>query len=340
VLYVAATRARDLIVAPVVGDERHDGWLARLTPALYPAPRNGRTPVERRPAGCPEFRSEVAGTRPENAFTRAPGVTPGLHVPEAGAHRVVWWDPGILQLDARETMGLRQSKLLEADKQNERSDRGTHEYEAWRERREEIIAAGSRPALRVASATELAISGALPTMPEAAEIEIERVARVSERPRGKRFGTLVHAILAHLALDAEATAIAAQASFFGRALDATPNEVRAAIATVANALASPLMRRAAAATIVRREAPLLLKLETIANLGEGANAPTSTMVEGVADLAFVEDREGVARWIVVDFKTDFELERRVNEYRTQLALYLRAITRATAMPAAGYLLLI
>jgi ATP-dependent exoDNAse (exonuclease V) beta subunit len=82
VLYVAATRARDLIVAPVLGDERHDGWLARLTPALYPATRNGRTPVERRPAGCPEFRSEVAGTRPENAFTRSPGVTPGLHVPE------------------------------------------------------------------------------------------------------------------------------------------------------------------------------------------------------------------------------------------------------------------
>ena len=340
VLYVAATRARDLIVAPVVGDERHDGWLARLTPALYPVLRNGRTPVERRPAGCPAFHSEVAGTRPENAFTRAPGVAPGLHVPEVGTHRVVWWDPGILQLDARETMGLRQSKLLEADKQNERSDRGTREYVTWRARRAEILAAGSRPALRVASATELAIGGVLPAMPEAAQIEIERVARVGDRPRGKRFGTLVHAILAHLPLDAEATAIGAQASFFGRALEATANEVSAAIATVANALASSLMRRAAAATIMRREAPLLLKLETIVNLGENESAPASTMVEGVADLAFIEDRDGVARWIVVDFKTDFELERRVKEYRIQLALYLRAITQATAMPAAGYLLLI
>jgi ATP-dependent exoDNAse (exonuclease V) beta subunit len=261
-------------------------------------------------------------------------------MPEAGTHRVVWWDPGILQLDARETMGLRQSKLLEADKQHERSDRGTREYEAWKERREELIAAGSRPALRVASATELAIGGVLPTMPEAAQIEIERVARVSDRPRGKRFGTLVHAILAHLRLDAEATAIGAQASFFGRAFDATPSEVSAAIATVANALASSLMRRAAAATIVRREAPLLLKLEKVVNPGETASAAVSTMVEGVADLAFVEDRDGIARWVVVDFKTDFELERRVDEYRIQLALYLRAITQATAMPAAGYLLLI
>ena len=43
---------------------------------------------------------------------------------------------------------------------------------------------------------------------------------------------------------------------------------------------------------------------------------------------------------MVDFKTDFDLDRRVAEYRTQLALYLRAITQATAMPADGYLLLI
>ncbi len=37
VLYVAATRARDLIVVPAVGDEESDGWLARLNPVVYPA---------------------------------------------------------------------------------------------------------------------------------------------------------------------------------------------------------------------------------------------------------------------------------------------------------------
>ena len=31
-LYVAATRARDLMVVPAVGDEECDGWLARLNP--------------------------------------------------------------------------------------------------------------------------------------------------------------------------------------------------------------------------------------------------------------------------------------------------------------------
>ena len=39
VAYVAATRARDLLVVPVVGDEERDGWLAPLNKALYPAPR-------------------------------------------------------------------------------------------------------------------------------------------------------------------------------------------------------------------------------------------------------------------------------------------------------------
>ena len=339
-LYVAATRARDLIVAPVIGDERHDGWISRLNSALYPEPRNSRAPLERHPAGCPEFRAELAGVRPDNAVTRSPGVTPGLHRPEAGTHRVVWWDSSILTLDARETMGLRQSKLLQADERMERSERGNREYAAWRNRREEIIAAGSVPARRVASATELATGAAPPIMPEAAQIQIEQVPRTSARPHGKRFGTLVHSILSHVALDASLGAIAGMAGFFGRIFDASPDEVTAATVAVSAALASPLMRRAAAATTVRREAPLLVNLVAGTACGDAARESASTMVEGVADLAFVEHRDGAARWIVVDFKTDFELAGRAAEYRTQLALYLRAISQATGMPADGYLLLI
>ncbi|MBI3758126.1 MAG: UvrD-helicase domain-containing protein [Deltaproteobacteria bacterium] len=337
-LYVAATRARDLIVAPVVGDERQDGWIGRLNPALYPAQRGSRMPLERHPAGCPEFHAELAGTRPDNAYTRSSGVTPGLHRPEAGLHEVVWWDPSILQLDARETMGLRQSELLKADDRKERSERGIREYEAWKTRREEIIAAGSVPALRVASATELSLKATL-DLPEASSIEIERAPRIANRPRGKRFGTLVHSILAQIPLDSTHAAIAAKASFFGRLFDASLEETNAAIATVAAALQSPLMRRAARSKIVRREAPLLLKL-TSPKSDDLANTSATTLVEGVADLAFIEQRDGTSRWIVVDFKTDFELDRRVAEYRTQLALYMRAITEATSTPSDGYLLLI
>ena len=165
------------------------------------------------------------------------------------------------------------------------------------------------------------------------------ISRREEYDERKFVALIEHADRAGQSLGEFLLAIAPQASFFGRAFDASPDEVSAATIAVSAALASPLMRRAASATIVRREAPLLLKMEAIVNRAESADLPASTMVEGVADLAFVEDRDGSARWIVVDFKTDFDLDRRGAEYRTQLALYLRAITRATAMPANGYLLL-
>ena len=350
-LYVAATRARDLIVAPVVGDERHNGWLGRLSPALYPDPHNARAPLERRAPGGPEFRAEIAGMRPDNAFTRSSGVTPGLHRPEAGAHRVVWWDTSILALDAHETMGLTQTRLLEADASTERSERGTREYSAWRQRRDDFIAAGSVPLMRVASATELSVGAGVESagaadaaLADSTQIEIVRVPRAATRPRGTRLGTLVHAILAQVALTASSDAVSATARFYGRMYNAPVEEVAAAAATVLATLASPPMRRAAVATVVRREAPLQVALPPAAAPATGPaparSAIPSTLVEGIADLAFLEQRDGVAQWIVIDFKTDFDLGRRLTEYRVQLALYMRAISQATALPAAGYLLLI
>src|SRR5207302_10637223 len=53
VAYVAATRARDLLVVPATGDGEPQGWLEPLNPALYPAPLERR---QGRPApGCPQF---------------------------------------------------------------------------------------------------------------------------------------------------------------------------------------------------------------------------------------------------------------------------------------------
>ena len=63
-LYVAATRARDLIVVPAVGDEESDGWLARLNPVVYPAQTERRAPLSAHPAGCPEFGDDSVLTRP------------------------------------------------------------------------------------------------------------------------------------------------------------------------------------------------------------------------------------------------------------------------------------
>ena len=58
--YVAATRARDLLVVPVIGDGPYDGgWLDPLMPAIYPPEAARREPA---PApGCPAFHVEGLG---------------------------------------------------------------------------------------------------------------------------------------------------------------------------------------------------------------------------------------------------------------------------------------
>ncbi|HEX4211417.1 MAG TPA: UvrD-helicase domain-containing protein, partial [Candidatus Binataceae bacterium] len=325
-LYVAATRARDLIIAPVVGDEPQSGWLARLTPVLYPDLTEYQPAADPHPSGCPPFKSRIVGIRPDNANTRAPGLAPGGYQPAAGMHRVVWWDPAILDLDARETMGLRQTKLLQADDTKTRSAQGQSDYLAWRAQRERLIAKSAAPTLRVATATEIVSTDARPSIPEANGIAIEQTPRLAGRPHGNRFGTLVHAIMARIALDAEVTAITQSAAFYGRIVNATPDEITAAIDAVIAALGSPVIARARAALELRRESPL------IATLDDGL------LVEGIADLIFLEAHEGGRRWVLVDFKTDADLAPRLDEYRTQVALYLRALTRATSLPAVGLLL--
>jgi ATP-dependent exoDNAse (exonuclease V) beta subunit len=253
-------------------------------------------------------------------------IAPGAYQPAAGSHRVVWWDPAILDLNARETMGLRQTKLLEADENQVRSTQGARDYRAWRTRRDELVASGARPSITAAAATRIAASEEYPPLAEAAAITVEQTARVAGRPHGKRFGTLVHAIMSRIKLAADASEVAASAVFYGRLAGAPEAEISAASTAVIAALASPLIARARAGLEIRRESPLSVKLDD------------GVLAEGVADLAFLEAGGGTHRWVVVDFKTDGDLTPRLTEYRTQVALYLRALSRATNLPAAGVLL--
>ena len=102
--------------------------------------------------------------------------------------------------------------------------------------------------------------------------------------------------------------------------------------TVHRALSHPLMRRAAAAVIsgkCRREAPVALKLDD------------GVMVEGVIDLAFQEQgqtAEAGSPWVVIDYKTDFEVKGRLEEYQNQVSLYALAISRATGLETQAVLL--
>jgi len=60
----------------------------------------------------------------------------------------------------------------------------------------------------------------------------------------------------------------------------------------------------------------------------------------VIDLAFQEQRpdqeQGQAAgaggpWVVIDYKTDFEIRGKLEEYRNQVSLYALAISRATGL---------
>jgi ATP-dependent exoDNAse (exonuclease V) beta subunit len=321
VAYVAATRARDLLVVPAVGDEERDGWVETLNAAIYPSPAQRR--IQATAPGCPPFRSKDSVLdRPHGEPAGAATVSPGLH--RIGDHDVVWWDPRLLHLDAAAPLGLRHEDLIvRKDVPADVLAAGMTEYTAWRTARARAIDAGATPAIRVQTVTQRARTmrgdGAA-----LAPVAIVRLDRAVDRPGGRRFGTLVHGVLASAPLDAGERDLADLAASAGRALGATAGEVVAAAGRVRAAFADPLFaraRRAAAAGRCRREVPIAWRDDD------------GVLLEGVIDLAFEED----GAWVVVDFKTDDAAEANVAVYRRQLALYAAAVARATGQPVAGVL---
>jgi ATP-dependent exoDNAse (exonuclease V) beta subunit len=323
VLYVAATRARDLLVVPAVGDEEREGWLQGLSPAIYPDPKKRRGPITRTPPGVPEFGDDSVRVRVNGygAAGKERSVMPGMHQARVGSHRVVWWDPSRLELDVRETMGLRQIRLLEADKENVVSTRGRDQWTGWHDARAKLIETGATPTIIVKTATEQAIA----KPGSGLDIELVETKRDPQRPHGPRFGSLVHLAMLRVHLDAPDQAILAAVSAEGRMLGADDAEIAAAARAVSLALKSPLMTRVRGSSNVRRECSVLVKLD------DGA------VIEGIADLAFAEGSNGATIWNVVDFKTDLAIASRLEEYRAQVALYVRGIARAVNLPTRGVL---
>jgi ATP-dependent exoDNAse (exonuclease V) beta subunit len=385
VLYVAATRARDLLVVSAVGDQPFpaESWLKTLSPAIYPPANRSFAPETNHPEGCPELGADNVAVRAPGILRPAGSVTPGLHKASVGEHYVVWWDPNTLELGKEDEVGSRLTKLLAADEQQVRSEAGIRAHADWQETRKRVRYQASDPLLKVVTATEraaLMVSGGQmdddeSMTPAAAEpateaepfeaddskfseapllAAIERAAREAEiehspesllperavevpavlvesieidptRPHGKRFGILVHSVLSLVDLNADRNGVLEVCELQGRLLGVSGEEVDAATETVIRALAHPLLRRAAIAVQegrCRRETPIAIQLED------------GTLVEGYVDLAFLEDDV----WTVVDFKTDFELAGRMEEYRIQVGLYVRGIAAATRLVTSGTLL--
>ncbi len=327
ILYVASTRARDLLVVCAVGDERYDGWLATLNPVLYPEVEQSFNPESRDVPGCPHFGQDNVVSRPAKAHRKLGSVSPGLHKPEVGNQKVVWWDPSLLDLEVQSQTRSRLTSLLTADEEGVHSKQGILAHEEWQKERARNWLIGETPEWQVVTATEHA-AAKVSEMKEddlATLVSVETLEIDFTRPHGLRFGTLVHAILSTVALDSETRSVQELAHTQGRILGAPEEEINAATETVVRALKHPILRSAAEATtrrLCRREVPVVMKLES------------GVMVEGIVDLTFKQNNS----WIVVDYKTDFELKGRLEEYKHQVGLYAVAIAQASGQNTSAVLL--
>jgi ATP-dependent exoDNAse (exonuclease V) beta subunit len=135
VAYVATTRARDLLVVPVCGDQPIDGWLGVLDPMLYPLDNARRRSVSA--PRCPMFGDDSVVERgPEGRPPAHGSVRPGLHHPKADGPGVVWWDPAALSLDVEEQDQLRHQRILQTDPDGTVAAASEENYAAWKAGRE------------------------------------------------------------------------------------------------------------------------------------------------------------------------------------------------------------
>jgi ATP-dependent exoDNAse (exonuclease V) beta subunit len=328
VTYVAATRARDLLVVPAVGDEPRDGWIQPLNTAVYP-PKEARRQQIQAP-GCLEFRSkDSVWVRPGGSAVATSTVCPGLHVcgaDSSGEFSVVWWDPRALKLGAEAPLGIRRPELIVKDVAPDIVESGLAAYNAWRKRREQALAAGGHSSVAVRTVTQSArIAGEESPDVKLPAVEIVELPRAANRPSGPRFGALVHAVLASVPLDGDRSAIQRLATIHGRILGADEEEIASASEAVHSALAHPVFdaaREAAQQGRCRREVPIAWF------------DPGGFLIEGVVDLAF-EQAEG---WTVIDFKTDEEFLGNEPAYRRQVGMYASAIHAAAGTQVSAMLM--
>ena len=346
--YVAATRARDLLVVPVIGDEVYEGgWLDPMMPAIYPPIAARRQPSSA--AGCPVFPSrDTVMNRPDGDPARPTTVAPGQFAFEsvvpsgntdprtadrgpADAYHVVWWDPHVFALDAGSTLGLKRDDLIAKDGDPAGVSMRRLAHEQWLAARDAAIARARAPSIRTRTAT--AVAGdrehAVVGPDDATAIEVIDIGRLPGRPYGPTFGTLVHATLATVPLTAAEGHVRRVARTHGRILlgtgDGVEEEIYAAAEVVSAVLRHALFDRIRAADTAKRcfrELPIIWK------------APDGSLVEGTMDLVFEE----AGRTVVLDFKTDRELDADTDRYRRQLAIYCKALAALKGKPTHGVLM--
>jgi ATP-dependent exoDNAse (exonuclease V) beta subunit len=306
VAYVAATRARDLLVVAAIGEEdRQGGWLSPLHEALYPPQERWR--VSGTAPGCPQFGSATVLNRPPDQPEEV-SVKPGLHYPKTGNHTVVWFDPAVLALRVAKAEGVENEQVLSGT--TEQAVEGLRRYQEWKDGRAQRLETGAVPRYRVATAETFG------TAAEAEHIPVETftLPLAVGRPTGRKFGRVVHGILQHAVSPDEAAALA---DVWGRRHSASDEE-RVAAAEAARQTLEYAAQAMPAGAECYRELPVMVRLED------------GTLVDGRIDLAWLYEDS----WTVVDYKTDRREKRNV----AQVQLYALALQRSTNLPVRGIVL--
>ncbi len=307
IAYVAATRARDLLVVSALGERDRklldETWLSPLHEALYPRDDMFRTPAPS--PGCIFHGDTTVLNRPIEFDAEDNSLKPGLHSPCRGDHTVVWCDPAALDLAERRSLGLQYEDVLTGS-----PEAGLELYRDWQAVQAGLIERAAKPLFDIERATEAALA-------DSKAVELVRIEKRGTRPAGRAFGKLVHALLQQAELPVRADDLRAIAAVEARILASESNDLEPAVQTALAALQHPLLAGIATAARFHREFPVLLRQD-------------DKLIEGVIDLAFLDQDS----WTIVDFKTGPADKKR---NRGQLELYRRALTLSTGLPVRAVL---
>jgi ATP-dependent exoDNAse (exonuclease V) beta subunit len=146
----------------------------------------------------------------------------------------------------------------------------------------------------------------------------EREERIFEEPElsspwgGKDLGSLAHLLL-EKGWDWDKPALRKAALVYGEKLGVPKPETEKAVEWVEKTLQNELLQRARKTGKIFRELPMTGAIEK------------GMFLNAVIDLAFLEGDE----WVIVDYKTDQDMEKRKEKYRLQLGYYGELLTRLT-----------
>lgn len=308
--YVAATRARDLLVVPACGDEPfEDAWYFALNRAIYPE-RSAWRQGDGRAPGCPVFGDESVSSRSSEAEARgALSVRPGLH----RSIGVVWWDPSTLALGIEPAEGVRSDEVLRPVPS---VDDGMRAHRAWMDARAAAIEDGSIPTLRVASARARA---RLPQSETAPWIERVQTEIHGERPQGRRIESLFRGALEAVQPGDREEVIAALVRARARTVGADPEEEHTVVRALCALVRHPWFEEA---TPHRRHVPI------------AASDERGVIVHGTIDLIREEEDEHLAVRILLTEEDPTEAQ------RAEAAILATALADATGKTTRASILLV